>query len=728
LFTSCGTAAGRLPGNKTKPQCFTIYRGRVKKKRFMGEKMANNMERTISLNRMLQGGEIVMVAIIVLILVMFFIPLSPIFLDIFLTFNVTMAFLILLLTMNVHRALDFSVFPSLLLVVTLFRLALNVSTTRLILLNAYAGDVVAAFGNFVAGRNPVVGFVIFLLLTVINFLVVTKGAERVAEVAARFTLDGMPGKQMSIDADLNTGLINEEEARKRRREVEREADFYGAMDGASKFVKGDAIAGIIITLINLLGGFVIGVFQRGLDLAGAIQVYALLTIGDGLVSQIPALLISTSTGILVTRSASEADMGTDLTGQLLAYPRIIGIAAGVIALFGLVRGMPTVPFLIIAALLGGMGYILYRERKREEAAKKDEVPVEEDAGYRPENVLSLLAVDPMELEIGYSLIPLVDKGQGGDLFERVSMIRRQVAVELGIVLPPIRIRDNMQLSPNQYVIKIKGVEVATGELMPSHYLAMDAGGITEKIDGIRTREPAFDLPALWISENQREKAEMAGYTVVDPPSVLATHLTEIIRSYAHELLGRQEVQSMINHLRNDYPVVVEELIPNLLTVGEVQKVLARLLKEGIPVRNLVTIMETLADYAPVTKDTGMLTEYVRAALARQITKMLSTDGKTLRVLTLAPTTEERLLAAQKEGGEARPLDPTWLNRFYDSLGKEVRRVMQENHHPILLVSPVLRAYVRSIAERMFSKVAVISYQEILPETEVHSLGMVGVGE
>ncbi len=690
--------------------------------------MANNVEKALSLNRLLRSGEMVMVTIIVLILVMLFIPLPPIFLDIFLTFNITMSFLILLLTMNVRRALEFSVFPSLLLVVTLFRLSLSVSTTRLILLQGYAGEVVSAFGNFVAGRNPVVGFVIFLLLTVINFLVITKGAEWVAEVAARFTLDAMPGKQMSIDADLNTGLINEEEAKRRRREVEREADFYGAMDGASKFVKGDAIAGIIIIIIDLLGGFVIGVFQRGLDPLSAMQIYALLTIGDGLVTQVPALLISTATGILVTRSASDADMGTDLTGQVLAYPRIILIAAGVIALFGLVRGMPTIPFFIMAALLGVMGYLLDRERKREEAAKREEVPVEEETGYRPENVLSLLAVDPMELEIGYSLIPLVDKAQGGDLFERVSMIRRQVALELGIILPPIRIRDNMQLAPNQYVIKIKGVEVAGGELMPSHYLAMDAGGVTEKIDGIPTREPAFGLPAVWLSEKQREKAEMAGYTVVDPPSVLATHLTEIIRSYAHELLGRQEVQSMINHLRNDYPVVVEELIPNLMTVGEVQKVLARLLKEGIPVRNLVTILETLADYAPVTKDTGLLTEYVRAALARQITKMLSADGKTIHVLTLTPKTEERLLAAQREDGEAQPLDPTWLNRFYDSLGKEVRRIMQENYHPVLLVTPVLRAYVRSITERLFPKVAVVSYQEILPEAEVHSLGMVGVGE
>ncbi len=690
--------------------------------------MAGSAERSMTLGRIFQTGEMVMVVIIVLILVMLFIPLPPAFLDVLLTLNITMAFLILMLTMNVHGALEFSIFPSLLLVTTLFRLALNVSSTRLILLHANAGKVIQAFGNFVAGSNPVVGFVIFILLTVINFLVITKGAERVAEVAARFTLDAMPGKQMSIDADLNTGLINEEQARARRREIEREADFYGAMDGASKFVKGDAIAGIIITLINLLGGFVIGVLQRGMDLMGALSVYALLTVGDGLVSQVPALLISTATGILVTRSASEADMGTDVTGQLLAYPKIIGIAAVVIGLFGLVPGLPTIPFLVIAALLGAMVYVLNREKQREAAMEREQVAAEEEAGYRPENVLSLLAVDPMELEIGYSLIPLVDKSQGGDLFERVSMIRRQVALELGIVLPPIRIRDNMQLSPNQYVIKIKGVEVGGGELMPSHYLAMDAGSVTEKVEGISTREPAFGLPAVWISENQRERAEMAGYTVVDAPSVLATHLTEVIKNFAHELLGRQEVQSMINHLRNDYPVVVEELIPGLMTIGEIQKVLARLLKEGIPLRNLVTILETLADYAPATKDPAVLTEYVRAALARQITKTLSADGKRLFVLTLTPQAEAEFLAAQGEGEDPRPLEPAWLNSFYDSLGKEIRRVMEEGHNPVLLVSPAIRAYVRSVVERLFPKAAVISYQEVLPEVEVHSLGMVGAGK
>lgn len=441
--------------------------------------------------------------------------MHPAILDVFLTLNISGAFLFLLLTMNVHKSLEFSVFPSLLLVTTLFRLALNVSSTRLILLDGYAGAVVASFGNFVAGANPVVGFIIFLILTLIQFLVITKGAERVAEVSARFTLDAMPGKQMSIDADLNAGLINEEQARARRREVEREADFYGAMDGASKFVKGDAIAGIIITVINLLGGVIIGMAMHGLEPMAALQRYALLTVGDGLVSQVPALLISTAMGILVTRSASENDLGSEFSRQFTAYPRAIMIAAGIVGLFGLVPGMPNIPFLLVAGLMGALGYTLQQSVKQaKEAEAAREQPVEEVR--RPENVLSLISVDPMELEIGYSLIPLVDKAQGGDLFERVGLIRRQSALELGMILPPIRIRDNMQLPPTKYIIKIKGVEVASGELMINHFLAMDAGAVNEKVEGIPTTEPAFGLPALWIPESRREQAEMEGYTVVDP--------------------------------------------------------------------------------------------------------------------------------------------------------------------------------------------------------------------
>ncbi|HHW12412.1 MAG TPA: flagellar biosynthesis protein FlhA [Firmicutes bacterium] len=682
-------------------------------------------DRTL-LSRAAFSGEIVVVVLMVVILGMMFIPLPTFVLDLFFTVNIALSFLILMLTMNVRKSLEFSVFPTVLLMTTLFRLALNVSSTRLILLNGYAGQVIEAFGNFVAGSNPVVGFIIFLILTLINFLVITKGSERVAEVAARFTLDAMPGKQMSIDADLNAGLITEEEARARRREVAREADFYGSMDGASKFVKGDAIAGLIITVINLLGGVIIGMWQRGLDALGALQLYALLTVGDGLVSQVPALLISTATGVLVTRAASEDNLGADLTSQLLRYPQILLITAVVLALFGLVPGMPTIPFLVIALLLWWLTSILRREQKEraETAVEQQQAAAQEQVAYKPEHVLSLLAVDPMEVEIGYSLIPLVDKSQGGDLFERVSLIRRQVALELGIILPAIRIRDNMQLAPNQYVIKIKGVEVGSGELMTHSFLAMDAGAVTEKVSGIPTKEPAFGLPALWITADQREKAEMSGYTVVDCPSVLATHLTEIIRNYAYELLGRQEIQAMLDYIKTDYPVVVEELIPNLMTIGEIQKVFAQLLKEGIPLRNLVTILETLADYAPMTKDTDVLTEYVRVALKRQISKMLAGNGNKIQVLTLSPQTEERILRAQDSEGE--PLSPSWLNEFYASLNQQIRPIIQEGRNPVLLVAPAIRRYVRSITERVSPKIFVVSYQEIIPEMEVHSLGMVGV--
>ncbi|HHU51485.1 MAG TPA: flagellar biosynthesis protein FlhA [Firmicutes bacterium] len=688
--------------------------------------MAQNISRRSYLSRIGGSGELIAVGIIIIILGMFFIPLPSFILDFFLSINISLSFLILLLTMNVRKTLEFSVFPSLLLVTTLLRLALNVSSTRLILLHGYAGQVIQAFGDFVAGSNPVVGFVIFIILTIINFMVITKGSERVAEVAARFTLDAMPGKQMSIDADLNAGLINEEQARARRREIEREADFYGAMDGASKFVKGDAIAGIIITIINLLGGLAIGILQRGQDLAGAAQTYALLTVGDGLVSQVPALLISTATGILVTRSASEDDLGSDLSRQLTFYPKIIALGSGVIALFGLVRGMPTIPFLMVAIVLAVLSrYLIRKEEKMAEVETEEKAATAELETQRPENVLTLLTVDPMELEIGYSLIPLVDKSQGGDLFERVSLIRRQVALELGIILPPIRIRDNMQLSPGQYLIKIKGVDVAQGELLTNYYLAMDAGAVTEEIDGIPTREPAFGLPAIWITEKQREKAELNGYTVVDAPSVLVTHLTEIIRNYAHELLGRQETQTMLDHIKEDYPVVVEELIPNLMSVGEVQKVLAQLLKEGIPIRNLVSILETLADYAPMTKDTGLLTEYVRATLARQITKLLVGEENILYVLTVAPKIEQRIQQAQNEG---QPLEPAWINQFDQSLSKEVKKVMENGYNPVIMVSPAIRRFTKSLVERLYPKIPVVSFQEITSETDVHSLGMVGAGD
>lgn len=691
--------------------------------------MANMVqaEKTLLNGNFLKSGEIAVVGIIVLVLTMFLIPLPSWLLDVFLSLNICTGFAILLLTMNVRKSLEFSVFPSLLLVTTLFRLALNVSSTRLILLHAEAGAVIEAFGRVVSGNNYIVGFVMFIILTIIQFLVITKGSERVAEVAARFTLDAMPGKQMSVDADLNAGLINETEARKRRREVEREADFYGAMDGASKFVKGDAIAGILITIINLIGGFAIGALQKGFAPLQSLQTYALLTIGDGLVSQIPALLISTATGILVTRSVSEDNLGTDLTRQLMAYPKIFAIVSGAIAFFGLMPGMPKFPFFLMASLVGGLAYALKQMQVEAEKA----VPVKDDLEEevkKPENVVSLLQVETMELEIGYRLIPLVDPSQGGDLFDRVTLIRRQTALELGMVLPPIRIRDNMQLEPTTYVIKIKGVDVAKGEIIPNYYLAMDPGIVTQPIEGIPTIEPAFGLPALWVTETQRDEAEIAGYTVVDPPSVLATHLTEVIKSRAYELLGRQEVQALINNIKDDYNVVVSELIPNLMTIGEIQKVLVNLLKEGVPIRNLVTILETLADYAPITKELDALTEFVRQALARQITKMVQAEDGTIRVITIDPRLEQILLKVQEDAKTTSgySMEPRLIQGIYGKLGELIQKATAAGYQPVLLCSPSIRLTVRRITERLSNRLMVLSYNELLPDVEVHSIGMVDV--
>jgi flagellar biosynthesis protein FlhA len=692
--------------------------------------MATEVQNQTLSQKLLQSGEMAVVAIVVLVLTMFIIPLPSFLLDIFLTINICVGFAIILLTMNIRKSLEFSVFPTLLLITTLFRLALNVSSSRLILSDAQAGNVIHAFGTVMARNNPVVGFVMFIILTIIQFVVITKGSERVAEVAARFTLDAMPGKQMSIDADLNAGIINDNEARTRRREVEREADFYGAMDGASKFVKGDAIANILIIVINLVGGFIIGATQKGFSIQQSIQTYSLLTIGDGLVSLIPALLLSTATGILVTRSASEDNLGSDLTKQLLAYPRIFYTVAAVIGILGLIPGMPKVAFFLVAGLVAFMAYSL-----RQVAAtpllsggiEAGGAPEAEDA-KKPENVTTLLQIDPMELEIGYRLIPLVDPNQGGDLFDRVTMIRRQTALELGMVLPPVRIRDNMQLPPTAYVIKIRGVDMARGEIIPNYYLAMDSGIVSTPMEGIPTTEPAFGLPALWINESQRDEAEIAGYTVVDPPSVLATHLTEIIKQHAYELLGRQEVQALINNIKEEYNVVVSELIPNLMSIGEVQKVLVNLLKEGIPIRNLVTILETLADYSPNVKDPEMLTEYVRQSLARQITKIVQADDGIIRVITLDPGLEQVLLKMQRESSDTAgfTLDPRMIQKIYDKLGELVKEVTGLGYQPVILCSPAVRLAFRRLIERLSSKLLVLSYNEINPDAEVHSVGVVGV--
>lgn len=661
------------------------------------------------------------------IVLMLVIPLPTWLLDILFILNITVAILILLVGMNTQDALQFAIFPALLLVTTLFRLALNVSSTRLILSQANAGKVIDTFGSFVAKGNLAVGFVVFLILVVVNFIVITKGMERVAEVGARFTLDAMPGKQMSIDADLNAGLINEQQARERRQKIEREADFYGAMDGASKFVKGDAIAGIIITLINIIGGLIIGL-TRGLSLGESADTYFILSIGDGLVSQIPALLISTAAGIIVTRAASEENLSSDIAKQLFAYPKLLYIAAGTLAFLGLtpIGIMVTWP---MAAILVYSGYRMSQNMKLQQEQEEEQIEEEQIEEVRsPESVVSLLTVDPIEFEFGYGLIPLADAQQGGDLLDRIIMIRRQLALEIGILVPVIRIRDNIQLKPNEYVIKIKGNTVAHGELLLNHYLAMSPGYDDESIVGIETQEPAFGLPALWVDEAMKEKAELSGYTVVDPPSVVATHLTETIKKHAHELLGRQETRSLVDHLKESYPALVDELIPNILSIGDVQKVLIRLLKEKLSIRDLVTIFETLADYGTYTKDPDILTEYVRQALARQITQQYASSGDALKVITIGPVLEKRIMESvqQTEQGSYLALDPMTTQQIYQRLTEQVKRIVDAGNQPIILTSPSIRMYVRQIVDRTMPDVPVLSYNELEPNVEIQSVGVVNL--
>ena len=665
---------------------------------------------------------------VVMIVMMMIIPLPPFLLDLLLALNITLSLTIVMISIYNVEPLQFSVFPSLLLVTTLFRLALNVSATRLILLQGYAGEVILAFGSFVVGGNAVVGFIVFIILILIQFIVITKGAERVAEVAARFTLDAMPGKQMAIDADLNAGLINDNEARTRRRNIQREADFYGAMDGASKFVKGDAIAAIVIIVVNILGGFIIGMVQRDMSILQALQTYTLLTVGEGLVNQIPALLVSTATGLVVTRAASENNLGHDIAAQLLAYPRVFFLVAAVLAVLSAVPGLPGVPFLSIAILISGLGYILQKTAKTaQETAVTQQEEKELEEVRKPENIVSLLQVDPIELEIGYSLIPLVDVAQGGNLLDRVVMIRRQCALEMGIVVPTIRIRDNIQLKPNAYVIKIKGIEVAKGELLLDHFLAMNPGTVTEEIPGEETMEPAFGLPALWIHEAYRERAELSGYTVVDPISVLATHLTEVVKGHCDELLGRQDVQTLIDSVKQDHPAVVSELVPAMLSVGDIQKVLVCLLKERVSVRDLVSIMETLADTATFTKDPEVLAEYVRRTLSRNISRQYI-QNNTLTCITLDPQTENQIVSGvqHSDRGSFVNLDPGSMQQFINSLSNEIQKLTATGFHPVLLTSPASRLYVRKLTERIAPNLVILSFAELENQIEVQSVGMVKI--
>jgi flagellar biosynthesis protein FlhA len=677
-------------------------------------------------SRLFKSTDILTALGIVGIVIIMVITIPAGVLDFLIVINITGSVLILMLAVFTKESLEFSVLPSLLLVMTLFRLALNLSATKLILLEAHAGQVIQSFGQFVIRGNAIVGFIVFCILVVVQFIVITKGAERVSEVAARFTLDAMPGKQMSIDADLNAGVITEQEARDRRKKIQQEADFYGAMDGASKFVKGDAIAAIIILIINIIGGFIIGMATKDMVITQALHTYTLLTIGDGLVTQIPALLISTATGLVVTRAASDANLGQDIARQLFKTPQALFVTAVVLTALA-VLGLPAIPLLTLAVLLVTAGYILQKRPKveaQQEIAAARESEVEEVR--KTENVFNLLTVDHMEIEIGYALIPLVDAGQGGDLLDRIVLIRRQLAGELGFIVPVIRVRDNMNLQPNQYVIKIKGADIATGELLADHYLAFSGGLDNDDIPGTPTKEPAFGLDAKWINAARREQAELSGYTVVDAPTVLATHLTEIIKTNAHEILSREDVKKLIDHAKEQSPAVVEELVPDLLSLGQIQKVLANLLWERVSIRNMSTILETLADYASLTKDIDKLTEHVRQGLARQIIQPLLDANKTLPVITLEPQIEQLILdnLRPSEYGNYVNIDPVVMQKLIKNISLQVEKVVVQGYNPVIIAAPVVRINLKRMTERQIPQLTVLSYNELVQGIEIQALGMV----
>ncbi len=683
------------------------------------------------LSRIMTRSDIVLAFGVIGIIVVLVIPLPAAMLDFALAFNITFSLVVLLTTLYITKPLDLSVFPGMLLIVTLMRLSLNVASTRLILGQGYAGEVINSFGNFVVQGNYVVGFIVFVILVIIQFVVITKGAGRISEVAARFTLDAMPGKQMAIDADLNAGIINDQEARERRAEIAREADFYGAMDGASKFVRGDAIAGILITLINVIGGFVIGIALNGMPLAEALRTYSLLSIGDGLVTQIPALLVSTASGIIVTRAASDSNMGTDLTRQLSRQPRAILITGLVLILFGIVPGLPTMTFVVIGAAVSGIGMLTRKAAKQQALAGEQEARAKQQQKQPPkERTEDLLKVDTIGLEIGYGLIPMVDANQGGDLLDRVGTIRKQLAAELGIVVPPVRIRDNVQLKPNQYLIKIKGIAVATYELMIDHLLAINPGFVEEKLDGFATKDPAYALNASWIIPTLKEVAEAQGYTVVEPSAVLATHLTETIRGAASEILTRQDVQHLIDTLKEDYPALVESVIPEHVSLGMLQKVLQSLLGERIPVRDLATIVETMSDYAPVTKETDVLAEYVRMSLKRQISELYKDGAGRINVFTMDPAIEHQLSESVQntKQGLMLVMDPSLTELLLARIGAQVERMQNAGLTPVCICSPNIRLALRRLVEASFPGLAVISYNEVMPSAEVVSTGVVRLND
>ena len=668
------------------------------------------------------------IGIYLLAAVLFFIISIPSWLlDILLAINILVAMVVLFNSLFAKEVLDMASFPTMLLFTTIFRISLNVSSTKLILKNGDAGNVVDTFGKFVGGGNLVIGIIIFIILIIVQFIVINKGSERVAEVTARFTLDAMAGKQMAIDSDLNTGAITDKEAAERRKKLQQENSFFGSMDGATKYVKGDATAGLIITGINLVGGIVMGMIYGGLSINDALSKYTILTIGDGLCSQIPSLLISLATGILVTKASSDGELGDEIVGQLFSMDRVLIMVGAALSVLGILTPLPWYIFVPLGAALIFYGRKLGTkagEAKIEESAEQEENEAQEIR--KPENVVSLLNVDPIELEFGYGIIPLADVNQGGDLLDRVVMIRRQIALELGAVVPIIRLRDNIQLNPNQYVIKIKGIQVSEGEILFDHYMAMNPGYVEEEITGIPTFEPSFHLPAIWITESQRERAESLGYTVVDPPSIIATHLTEVIRQHIAELLTRQDVQNLINNIKDNNSTLIDELVPKLMGIGEIQKVLQNLLEEGISIRDLVTILETLADHAAVTRDPDILTEYARQGLKRAISSKYFTVGEVTNVVTVDPAIEQEIMNSVKntEQGSYLSLDPERSKKIVEALGNELKKLEDMGKNPIVITSPIVRMYFRNLAKDYYKDIIVISYNEVESNVELQSVGMV----
>ncbi|KJR98171.1 MAG: flagellar biosynthesis protein FlhA [Peptococcaceae bacterium BRH_c4a] len=682
---------------------------------------------TTFFNSIKRNTDMVIAAMIIGILLMIIIPLPPAVLDVLLVISISIGLVILLITMFTTEPLQFSIFPSLLLVTTLYRLALNISSTRLVLGQADAGDVIEAFGTFVVGNNYLVGFVVFIIITIIQFVVITSGAGRVAEVAARFTLDAMPGKQMSIDADFNSGLISEDEARERRKRLQREADFFGAMDGASKFVRGDAIAGILITIINVTGGILIGILQMDMSATEALDIYTVLTIGDGLVAQIPALLISTSSGILVTRSTSDRSFGDDLAGQFTRFPKVIFLVAGILFILGLVPAMPNMLFMVMAAGFGFLGYNLTRTNQLKEMEQKETAARESTQKKRePESVKTFFQVDPLQIEIGYNLIPMTDESQGGDLLGRLSAVRRQCAAEMGVYVRPIRIRDNLQLPANGYVFKLKGEEGASGELMPGYYMAMDPTGGETDIDGIPTREPTFGLSALWINPSEKDRAELMGLTVVDCSTVLVTHLTEFVKDNSHELLGRQEVKELLEVVKEKNPAVLEDLTPDVINLGDVQKVLQNLLREKVPIRDLSSIMEAVADGVRMNRDIDFLTDHVRQAIARTICRQYVNRENKLEVITLHPRVEQMVADSiqSTQLGSYPVLEPGLARQLLDAIRETTDKVSLKGLAPVVLCSPRVRLPLRRFTERYLPGLAILSLNEISPSVEVEAVGTV----